>query len=182
MGPAACEPSTPRSHLPEFAVVFQPTACITQAIVRIIFRSGAIWQSNGYGCAWCYLEFDQKQRCLCCLFRASGGLGEAVLCQPYPLRIAEGALGAGVPLASVGNWCFPEEGSYMESCWSHRPLRPRVLTGESWEWGRAHPSAHRVLAGQGELCSVGNTNVLGCGFFPAETNYEWLIVLYRMDV
>lgn len=66
------------------------------------FRPGAIWQRNGYGCTWCYQEFDQKQRCLCCLFRACGGLGEAVPCQPYSLQVAEGALGAGVPPGASG--------------------------------------------------------------------------------
>lgn len=61
------------------------------------FRPEAVWQSNGHGCTQCYEEFDQKKRCLCCLSGASGGLGEAVLHQPYSLRVVEGALGAAAP-------------------------------------------------------------------------------------
>lgn len=49
---------------------------------------------------------------------------------------------------------------------SHCPLRPLVVTGEGWEQCSFHPSANHVLAGQGELCSVGNVDVLGCDILP----------------
>ena len=106
------------------------------------FRPGAIGQSNGYGCTWCYQEFDQKQRCLCCLFGASGGLGEAVPCQPYPLRVAKGALGTGVPLGASG--LLWGAGAFQGRGAARRAASHVVLSGR-WSWlGKAGSRAGSI--------------------------------------
>lgn len=55
------------------------------------------------------------------------------------------------------------------------------MTGEGWEWCSFHPAANQVLAGGGELCSVGNVGVLGCDIIPPETNHQWFVALYRTE-
>lgn len=57
-----------------------------------------------------------------------------------------------------------------------------VMTGEGWEQGSFHPSADQVLAERGELCSVGNVDVLGCEILLPETNHHWFIALYRTEI